>query len=56
MNIDDCWQAKSRAKSGQIEEDKTRFPSGMKTLSDYIHSKGLKFGIYSSAGYETIFS
>eukprot|EP01036_Dinobryon_divergens_P024295 gene24294-32731_t len=53
VNIDDCWQASNRAKSGAIEEDRARFPSGMKSLSDYIHSKGLKFGIYSSAGFKT---
>jgi alpha-galactosidase len=33
--------------------DTKRFPSGIKALADYIHSKGLKFGIYSSAGYYT---
>ena len=47
--IDDCWQV-SRDEKGDIVVDKERFPHGMKYLSDYIHSKGLKFGIYSSAG------
>ena len=47
--IDDCWQI-SRDDSGNIVPDKDRFPHGMKYLADYIHSKGLKFGIYSSAG------
>ena len=56
MNIDDCWQSSNRAKSGEIEEDRDRFPSGIRSLSDYIHSKGLKFGIYSSAGYVSTFT
>ncbi|HEX2968253.1 MAG TPA: glycoside hydrolase family 27 protein [Bacteroidales bacterium] len=47
--IDDCWQV-SRDENGNIVPDKERFPNGMKYLADYIHSKGLKFGIYSSAG------
>ena len=47
--IDDCWQI-SRDENGNIVADKDRFPHGMKYLADYIHSKGLKFGIYSSAG------
>jgi alpha-galactosidase len=47
--IDDCWQV-SRDENGNIVADKNRFPHGIKYLADYIHSKGLKFGIYSSAG------
>jgi alpha-galactosidase len=47
--IDDCWQGK-RDSLGFIHPDPERFPSGMKALADYIHSKGLKFGIYSDAG------
>jgi alpha-galactosidase len=47
--IDDCWQVK-RDSAGNIIPDPERFPSGMKALGDYIHSKGLKFGIYSCAG------
>jgi alpha-galactosidase len=50
--IDDCWQV-SRDAEGNIVPDAQRFPSGMKALGDYIHSKGLKFGIYSDAGTET---
>jgi alpha-galactosidase len=50
--IDDCWQV-ARDKSGNIVADPHRFPSGIKALADYIHSKGLKFGIYSDAGYKT---
>jgi alpha-galactosidase len=47
--IDDCWQV-SRDAEGNIVPDPQRFPSGMKVVADYIHSKGLKFGIYSDAG------
>ncbi|KAJ1567175.1 hypothetical protein HK405_006888, partial [Cladochytrium tenue] len=49
INIDDCWQI-DRNPDGSIVVDKDRFPSGIPALSDYIHSKGLKFGLYSSAG------
>ncbi|KAJ3003789.1 UNVERIFIED_CONTAM: hypothetical protein HDU68_005499, partial [Siphonaria sp. JEL0065] len=52
LNVDDCWQS-SRNESGFIKEDPTAFPSGMRALSDYVHSKGLKFGLYSSAGLQT---
>jgi alpha-galactosidase len=47
--IDDCWQV-SRDPDGNIVPDPQRFPSGMKALADYVHSKGLKFGLYSDAG------
>jgi alpha-galactosidase len=47
--IDDCWQT-SRDKDGYVIADPVKFPSGIKALADYIHAKGLKFGIYSCAG------
>ncbi len=50
--IDDCWQGE-RDSLGIIHPDPARFPSGMKALADYIHSKELKFGIYSCAGDRT---
>lgn len=50
--IDDCWQI-ARDSLGFIVADPQRFPSGIKALADYIHSKGLKFGIYSCAGDKT---
>ncbi|MCW3094085.1 MAG: alpha-galactosidase [Ferruginibacter sp.] len=50
--IDDCWQI-GRDKDGNIIPDPKLFPSGIKALGDYIHSKGLKFGIYSCAGSQT---
>ncbi|WP_320052285.1 glycoside hydrolase family 27 protein [uncultured Acetobacteroides sp.] len=50
--IDDCWHGQ-RDSLGFIHPDPTRFPSGIKALADYVHSKGLKFGIYSDAGTQT---
>ncbi|MDP3684432.1 MAG: glycoside hydrolase family 27 protein [Ignavibacteria bacterium] len=50
--IDDCWHGK-RDSLGFIHPDPERFPSGIKALADYIHAKGLKFGIYSDAGWNT---
>ena len=50
--IDDCWQV-GRDENGEVIVDKERFPHGIKYLADYIHSKGLKFGIYSCAGTKT---
>jgi alpha-galactosidase len=52
INIDDCWQGQ-RDSLGFIHPDKARFPHGIKALADYIHSKGLKIGIYSDAGSKT---
>ena len=50
--LDDCWQT-SRDSIGNIQADPENFPSGIKKLADYIHSKGLKIGIYSDAGSHT---
>ena len=51
LNIDDYWQAHQRdPASGMLQYNETTFPQGMLALSDYIHSKGLLFGIYSSSG------
>jgi len=50
--IDDCWQV-SRDAHGDIVPDPQRFPSGIKAVADYVHSVGLKFGIYSDAGSKT---
>jgi alpha-galactosidase len=52
VNIDDCWQGERDAR-GFMQPDAKRFPSGMKALADYVHSKGLKFGVYSDAGWKT---
>ncbi|MBQ8743328.1 MAG: glycoside hydrolase family 27 protein [Clostridia bacterium] len=50
--IDDNWQENERV-DGHLAPDKSRFPNGIKPLADYVHSKGLKFGIYSAAGVRT---
>lgn len=52
VNLDDCW-ASLRDRTGQITADRNRFPSGMKAVADYIHSKGLKYGLYTDAGLYT---
>ena len=52
VNIDDCWQV-SRDANANIVIDTKRFPHGMKAVGDYIHSLGLKFGVYSDAGTQT---
>src|SRR5216683_7417915 len=49
VNIDDCWQV-SRDAQGTIVADPSRFSSGIKALADYVHSKGLKLGVYTDAG------
>lgn len=52
--IDDLWHSKEReAKTGRPMPDSIKFPNGMKAVADYVHSKGLKFGIYSDAGSKT---
>ncbi len=51
--IDDCWSLRQRDENGCLVPDPKKFPHGMKYLADYVHSKGLKFGMYSCAGYHT---
>lgn len=51
--LDDGWMAMERDEDGKLYGDPVKFPSGMKALGDYIHSKGLKFGIYNCAGNKT---
>ncbi len=65
VNIDDCWMQHDRDASGNLQVDTTRFPgtdprlpagssaSPLRALGDYLHAKGLKFGIYEDAGYRT---
>ncbi|CAH9056936.1 unnamed protein product [Cuscuta epithymum] len=53
VNIDDCWAEIHRDDQGNLLPKNSTFPSGIKALADYVHSKGLKLGIYSSAGYYT---
>lgn len=51
--IDDCWAEMKRNEKGELVPDHNKFPHGMKYLADYIHSKGMKFGMYSDAGFYT---
>jgi alpha-galactosidase len=51
--IDDCWSEKQRDTCGRLVPDRQKFPGGMKALAEYIHQKGLKFGIYSCVGTHT---
>ena len=53
VNIDDCWANWQRDKDGHLQPNPKRFPSGIAALADYIHQRGLKFGLYSSAGTST---
>ena len=48
--IDDCWALRERDKNGKLVPDPEKFPHGMKYVADYIHKKGLKFGMYSCCG------
>ncbi|XP_030748155.1 alpha-N-acetylgalactosaminidase-like [Sitophilus oryzae] len=48
--IDDCWASKSRDSENRLQSDPDRFPSGIKALADYVHSLGLKLGIYGDYG------
>ncbi len=48
--IDDCWAERQRDKNGRLVPDAKKFPNGMKAVADYVHSKGLKFGMYSCCG------
>lgn len=51
--LDDGWMTKERDENGDLIPDPVKFPSGMKAIIDYVHSKGLKFGLYNCAGTHT---
>jgi alpha-galactosidase len=53
VNIDDCWSLMERDTNGRLAPDPVKFPSGIKGLADYVHSQGLKLGIYGDAGTKT---
>ena len=48
--IDDCWALRERDKAGRMVPDPEKFPHGMKYVADYLHARGLKFGMYSCCG------
>ena len=53
VNLDDCWALPERDANGKLVPDPARFPDGIKAVADYVHAKGLKLGIYTSAGTKT---
>jgi len=53
VTIDDCWMQKDRDASGNLQADPQRFPQGIESVVQSVHSLGLKFGIYEDAGYST---
>ncbi|MFD0716666.1 NPCBM/NEW2 domain-containing protein [Paenibacillus sp. GCM10027626] len=53
VNIDDCWMLDHRDENGNLIPNPEKFPNGMKEVADYVHSLGLKIGIYASAGTTT---
>ncbi|KAI9087841.1 hypothetical protein K1719_030171 [Acacia pycnantha] len=50
INLDDCWAEATRDYLGNLVPKRSTFPSGIKSVADYVHAKGLKLGIYSDAG------
>ena len=53
VNIDDCWMSSSRAASGNLTANSAKFPDGIAAVASYVHSLGLKLGIYEDAGTAT---
>jgi len=51
--VDDCWMAEEPGPDGRLRADPETFPEGMAALADYVHDRGLRFGLYSSAGSHT---
>ena len=51
--LDDTWSTRERDPEGNLVGDPAKFPSGMKALGDFLHTKGFKFGIYNCAGMKT---
>jgi alpha-galactosidase len=53
INIDDCWSTKSRDSNGNLVPDPSKYPNGISAVANYVHSKGLKLGLYTDAGTAT---
>ena len=51
--VDDCWSRKERDENGRLVPDPGKFPDGIRPVADYIHAKGLKFGMYADCGVRT---
>src|SRR5256885_4697574 len=52
VNLDGGWNLRHRSPAGELLPDPAKFPQGIRPLADYVHSLGLKFGIYLSAGFK----
>ena len=53
LNLDDNWMDTKRDANGDLQNNPKTFPSGMKAIADYVHAKGLKFGLYGDRGKRT---
>ena len=53
LNLDDNWMDTKRDAQGNLQNNPKTFPSGMKAMADYVHNKGLKFGLYGDRGKRT---
>uniref|UniRef100_A0AAF5PTW6 Alpha-galactosidase n=1 Tax=Wuchereria bancrofti TaxID=6293 RepID=A0AAF5PTW6_WUCBA len=53
VHVDDCWMERKRDQQDRLVPDRQRFPNGMAALADYMHQRGLKFGIYEDYGTTT---
>lgn len=53
VSLDDCWSATTRNSTGHLQAEEKQFPNGMAAVADYVHSKGMYFGLYTCAGTET---
>lgn len=53
LNLDDNWMDTKRDAQGNLQSNPKTFPSGMKAIADYVHKKGLKFGLYGDHGRRT---
>ncbi|MCC8242747.1 glycoside hydrolase family 27 protein [Saccharothrix luteola] len=53
LNLDDCWMARERDEHGRLVPDPVKFPDGLRPVADYVHERGLKFGVYADAGSKT---
>ena len=51
--LDDGWMEMERDAQGNLVPHREKFPNGIKVVADYVHSKGLKFGLYNCAGSKT---
>ncbi len=51
--MDDGWSEHKRDENNRLVPDHVKFPNGIKPVADYVHSKGLKLGMYSCCGYQT---